>query len=73
MTERRMLERRAVQLAEELLGAVEQGLREAPQAFRGAIDRPETRATLERLSRGRLAIGEQGARSSIWFGSMFDP
>ena len=25
----------------------------------GAIDRPETRATLERLSRGRLVIGER--------------
>jgi hypothetical protein len=25
----------------------------------GAIDRPETRATLDRLSRGRLVIGEQ--------------
>ena len=27
----------------------------------GAVDRPETRATLDRLSRGRLAIGERRA------------
>jgi hypothetical protein len=27
----------------------------------GAVDRPETRATLDRLSRGRLVIGERNA------------